>query len=301
MKSTFTPTTGMSFGLAFAAALAALLTASVATATAPASEEEPSEQGLPTTDARQKSPEKASRSDSTAPADDDPFGGTPQPGDPFATGQDPFRTAQDPFREEVDPFGGGRDSDHKEKDPFGGGQDPFNGQGNPFGGAPSGVDPFSDSGSDPFGAPVRPRLRGRPSTGRSESARPQDAEVGSVRSELLANYPANEQRILNALNDETNFEYLDAPLADVAQDISFRHDIPIIIDTLSLRGQGKDADLPVAISLRGVSLSAALRLMLRSLELAFFVDDEVLILTTESMAHRTEQVSSLRCPRLALG
>jgi hypothetical protein len=91
-------------------------------------------------------------------------------------------------------------------------------------------------------------------------------------------------RIEQALNRDTTFDYLDQPLKDVVEDISFNHSIPIILDTRALEDYGIDTGTPIIRSLKGVSLRSALRLMLRDIGLTFVIRDEVLQITTSEVA-----------------
>lgn len=93
-----------------------------------------------------------------------------------------------------------------------------------------------------------------------------------------------DQRIVTQLDKETKFDYLDTPLKDVIEEIASRHDIPIIINTKALEDFGVGTDTPVTISLNGVTLRSALRLMLRELDLTYIIKDEVLQITTPEEA-----------------
>ena len=91
-------------------------------------------------------------------------------------------------------------------------------------------------------------------------------------------------RIEAALNTEATFDYLDQPLKDVVKDISFNHNIPILIDTKALEEFGIDTGRRITRSLKGIRLRSALRLMLRELELTYVIRDEVLQVTTPEVA-----------------
>lgn len=88
------------------------------------------------------------------------------------------------------------------------------------------------------------------------------------------------QRIEAQLATETIFDYLDTPLKDVIDEIALRHSIPIVISIRALEDFGIGTDTPITISLAGVSLRSALRLVLRELDLTFLIEDEVLQITT---------------------
>jgi hypothetical protein len=73
-------------------------------------------------------------------------------------------------------------------------------------------------------------------------------------------------------------------LKDVIDDIALRHGIPIIINVSALEDFGIGTDTPITISLDGVRLRSALKLMLRELELTFIIKDEVMQITTPEEA-----------------
>jgi hypothetical protein len=157
------------------------------------------------------------------------------------------------------------------------------------------TDPFE---ADPFGGPVarKPVVTRRvlaPPVLRTQKPAPQ--RIPSI---TLEDSSASRQRIEDQLGRETNFDYLDTPLKDVIDEIALRHGIPIIINISALEDFGIGTDTPVTISLQGISLRSALKLMLRELELTFIIKDEVLQITTpeeaeSSMDSRFYSVSSL--------
>jgi hypothetical protein len=91
-------------------------------------------------------------------------------------------------------------------------------------------------------------------------------------------------RIERALEEDTSFEYIEETLADVIEDIAYRHEIPIVVDTVALEDYGIGTDNPITISLKGVSLRSALTLMLKDLDLTFVISDEVMHVTTPEEA-----------------
>ncbi len=91
-------------------------------------------------------------------------------------------------------------------------------------------------------------------------------------------------RIYSALDHEVHFDYLDQPLKDVIEDISFNHKIPIVIDTKALEDFAIDTATPITRQLKGVTLRSALQLTLRQLELTYVIRDEVLQITTPEKA-----------------
>jgi len=96
------------------------------------------------------------------------------------------------------------------------------------------------------------------------------------------------------LDDETSFQYLDQPLRDVIDDIAFRHGIPIVIDVMALEDYGIGTDTPMSITLKGISLKSALRLMLNNLDLNYVIQHEVMQITTSEQAKKRRQIHVYR-------
>lgn len=93
-----------------------------------------------------------------------------------------------------------------------------------------------------------------------------------------------ETKIYQALGEKTEIEFRKTPLQDVVDHLSELHKIKIQLDKTVLEEVGIGADTPVTKRLNNVSLRAALRLMLRDLELTYVIDDEVLLITTPDEA-----------------
>jgi hypothetical protein len=75
-------------------------------------------------------------------------------------------------------------------------------------------------------------------------------------------------------------EFIDQPLEEVINLLQEEYGIPIKLDSVALKEQNIGPDNPVSVNIHGVSLGAALRLMLREHELTYTVRDEVLLITT---------------------
>ena len=92
-------------------------------------------------------------------------------------------------------------------------------------------------------------------------------------------------KIQKALASETEVEFDETPLCEVADFLKARHGIEIHIDREALGDVGLGTDEPVTTKVKGISLRAALRLMLRELELTYMIQDEVLLITTPEESH----------------
>jgi hypothetical protein len=125
--------------------------------------------------------------------------------------------------------------------------------------------------------------------------------------DLAQSGPA-EERILSALDEPTELEFIETPLSDVIEYLKDRHKIEIQIDKKALEDAGVTSDTPVTWNLRGIKLKSALKLMLGELELTYVIENEVLSITTSEEANSTLKTKVypvadlvLPIPRIALG
>lgn len=102
----------------------------------------------------------------------------------------------------------------------------------------------------------------------------------------------SETKILDALDEKTELEFIEAPLTDVIDYLKQRHAIEIQLDNKSMEDEGIAPDTPITRELRNVTLRSALRLTLSELDLAYVIENEVLLITTRSQAEekRTTRV-----------
>lgn len=98
--------------------------------------------------------------------------------------------------------------------------------------------------------------------------------------------PAAEKiiRTLHGPLSGRGLEYTDTPLHEVIEDLQRRFAIPMQIDRAALEELGVNADEPVTIILHDVSLQAAVRLILKRLNLTYIIENEVLLITTPDKA-----------------
>lgn len=95
---------------------------------------------------------------------------------------------------------------------------------------------------------------------------------------------ATEMRIMEQLGEDTKMPFIDTPLEDVVAFLRDQHDIPIELDTRSMDDVGLSVDTPLTRNIKGISLSSALQLLLRELDMTYVVHGEVLLLTTVDAA-----------------
>jgi len=100
----------------------------------------------------------------------------------------------------------------------------------------------------------------------------------------LARTGSAEQKIFDALDDDTRLEFIETPLDQVVDFLKDQHGINIELDAGELDNVGIGTDVPITRNLKGISLRSALRLMLKDLELTYVIRDEVLLITTPEEA-----------------
>ncbi|MFK8113794.1 MAG: VWA domain-containing protein [Rubripirellula sp.] len=142
-----------------------------------------------------------------------------------------------------------------------------------------------------------------------------DAEVWQNMSrERLSKYGAielvgdneTERKLQLALSEETSASFVELPLSDAIQQISEKHEIPIVVDSRALEEIGLSAEEPISLTLKNVSLRSFLRLMLRELDLTYMIKDEVMQITTveqaeQNLINKVYPVGDLVVPILQLG
>jgi hypothetical protein len=111
------------------------------------------------------------------------------------------------------------------------------------------------------------------------TARPVEPTV-----EFLPKLTLAEERILAELEKPTKMEFTETPLQDAVDYLRDLHQLHIQFDTKALEDAGIDTDTPVTRKLYGISLRAALRILLAPLNMTFDIRDEVLQFTTKEEA-----------------
>ena len=94
----------------------------------------------------------------------------------------------------------------------------------------------------------------------------------------------NEAKILAALDEKTELEFVDQPLSDVIDFLKERHGIEIQLDHNAMADENIGSDAPITKNVKGISLESALDLMLGDLKLTYVVRDEVLLMTSKDVA-----------------
>ena len=99
----------------------------------------------------------------------------------------------------------------------------------------------------------------------------------------------SEQRIRDALTDDrTTLEFVDIPLSDIIAYLKDRHHIPIVFDDNPLKDAAIDPSaLPVSINVQNLSLRSGMKMVLSKYNLAYLIQNEVLLITTKDKADST--------------
>jgi hypothetical protein len=107
-------------------------------------------------------------------------------------------------------------------------------------------------------------------------------KIPAVSVQLIENLAA--MRIENALDADSEAEFVEHPLSDAMQFYSEKHNIPVVIDVRALDEVGIGSDTPITLNAKQAPLRLLLRRMLRDVELTTLIADEVLIITTPETA-----------------
>lgn len=160
---------------------------------------------------------------------------------------------------------------------------------NPFGArikaAPAGENPFAadapaePAGGDPFAA-ESPEPRRIAATNPPE--RPEQTKV--------ARPASSNERVRETLESPTRMEFVDTPLLDAVNFLRDLHGIEIQLDMRALEHAGVGSDTPMSRTLNGLPLKSALRLLLSDVDLAYVVQNDVLLITTKEKASEMREV-----------
>ena len=91
-------------------------------------------------------------------------------------------------------------------------------------------------------------------------------------------------KILEELDKPTRIEYAGIPLRSALENLAQQHEINIVFEEEVIEEEGLSIDENVALFLNGVSLRSALDLLLAKAGLTYGLDNEVLVITTETAA-----------------
>jgi hypothetical protein len=89
-----------------------------------------------------------------------------------------------------------------------------------------------------------------------------------------------EAELEKALEQKVDLELKDTPLGDFLATIKQDYRVPVLIDQKALSDAGVGTDVPISRDVRGLTLRAALKLVLRDLDLTYVFRNEVLFITS---------------------
>lgn len=100
----------------------------------------------------------------------------------------------------------------------------------------------------------------------------------------LTQHGPNEAKILAALDEPTELDFVEQPLSDVLDYLKQRHGIEIQIDARALADSGLGTETPITRAIKGITLRSALKLILSELDLTYVMRNEVLLITSRAEA-----------------
>lgn len=93
-----------------------------------------------------------------------------------------------------------------------------------------------------------------------------------------------EEKVEAALEKPMEIEFLELPLEDCLTYFQETADIPMWLDKQTLRDEGVALDQPITLKLRAARLESLLNLILKPMQLAYFPENDVLVITTATKA-----------------
>lgn len=117
-----------------------------------------------------------------------------------------------------------------------------------------------------------------------DAARAADLAPKLPRGGVMLRQSETESKIRRALSQPSDLTFNDAPLSKVAEALSARFEVPVVVDATALAADKRSSKFPITGSAPGMPLRAALRTLLAPYELDFAVVDDVLLLTTSTVA-----------------
>jgi hypothetical protein len=93
---------------------------------------------------------------------------------------------------------------------------------------------------------------------------------------------AAEQEFEEALKRTTDFSFSSVSLEEVLRTIAQQQQFNLVFDHSALQDEGLDPSSPISIELLGVSMKTGLQLILEQVGLAYYVRDDVVMITSKS-------------------
>jgi hypothetical protein len=138
-----------------------------------------------------------------------------------------------------------------------------------------------------MGAPRQSALSAADPSPAADPAKPakvEAAEAEAEKGEPSEGLRAGKEAIEEALAETVSCEFEATPLVDVVSYLSDHQRVNIVIDKKALDDNGIETATPITKKLSNVTLRSAMNLLLRDVNLAWTIQDEVLTITTPEQA-----------------
>lgn len=99
-----------------------------------------------------------------------------------------------------------------------------------------------------------------------------------------------EKAIRRALQKKISLEFSETPLVEVVEYLKELLQVDIQVDMKSLEDEGLDTGAPISLKVSGISAVAALDLMLRDLDLTYRIEDDYLLILTQTAEREQMQL-----------
>jgi hypothetical protein len=96
-------------------------------------------------------------------------------------------------------------------------------------------------------------------------------------------------RVINALSQPTEMEFVETPLKDFIEALAIRHGIKIELDAQPLADVGITSVTPITYAAKGITLNSALAQVLQPRKLSYVIDHGVLLITTAAKAKEMDR------------
>lgn len=105
--------------------------------------------------------------------------------------------------------------------------------------------------------------------------------------EFLPRLSTHEQKILDALDQNTQVAFTDTPLEEALNFIRKHHHFKVWMDQISLQEMNVRSDVQVSLAITDISVRSVLQLLLEPRGLTYVIEDEVLKIMSQVSANRS--------------
>jgi hypothetical protein len=118
---------------------------------------------------------------------------------------------------------------------------------------------------------------------RAEDSSPTTVEKSKSLSEN-GNPATSEEAIRKALKKEVSWDFQETPLSKVAEVLQKDLNVPVLLDARALADIGVEEDTPITFKLSGTTAKTALNRLLKTLNMSYLIEKELLLLTSRDEA-----------------